>query len=268
MRIFSLPLALAICGATMYTACLFPEIAYLDEDDASTAGGGGVGTPTVGGMGGAAGMVATTAGGNGGGGQPPLNCEVANLGLTGLCAAPNKCTVTDAATGAVGCALAGSTDNWETCTDDTDCKDGSWCDLLGGVCKPFCRNGIDCVANTCVRAKLTPTEDIPNNVKTCISMCNPLDATPCGGNSVTCTFIGSNQFDCAASMNFTRLQTCNVQSDCGATLACITDIFNDKACELYCSPIGQSYPGCSLVNCSSIDQPEVEWMGTPIGTCY
>jgi hypothetical protein len=33
-------------------------------------------------------------------------------------------------------------------------------------------------------------------------------------------------------------------------------------------PIGSSHPNCSIVNCTSIGNPAVTWMGMEVGTCF
>lgn len=271
MRHLSLSVAFLASSACVYSACLFPEIVYLDEDATAGNGGGGTGAApaTTGGMGGGVGGDTTTTGGGGSGGTP-LDCEAANLGVEGLCSNGQKCTVLDASTGEVGCALAGSKADWDTCGSDADCGDGSWCDLVRNVCKPFCRNVDDCADTDgeCLPAPQSGgMEDIPGGVKTCISMCNPLSASPCQTSNVTCMLIGNNQFDCAQSGNVTLANSCTEQADCAAGHACITSIVGTQ-CERYCSPIGSSPSECSVINCESIDTPEITWMGMAIGTCF
>jgi hypothetical protein len=266
MRSLYFPFALAFGGACLFSACFFPEITYLGND----ASGGAAGMVATGGLGGVGGDPTTTTMGGGGSGGSALMCEVANLGVTGLCGSGQKCTVTDATAGEVGCALAGPKADWETCVDDADCLDGSWCDLQGSVCKPFCQNAAACSASSgeCLRAKQAGSmpEDIPNNVKTCISMCSPLTAVPCGMQSVTCAFIGNNQFDCVQSANQTIGTSCSEQSDCARTLGCIDSL--GLQCEQFCSPIGSGHANCSFFSCASIDTPSVTWMGMEIGTCF
>src|SRR5690606_11060937 len=143
--------------------------------------------------------------------------------------------------------------------------DGSWCDLQRSVCKPFCRNVADCseFGGECLRAQQAgpPGVDIPNNVKTCISMCNPLTALPCALTmSVTCAFIFNNQFDCAQSGNQSITAGCSEQADCAPTLGCV-----DNACEQWCSPIGSGHANC-FFSCTGLSQ-QIFYMGMPVGSC-
>ncbi len=268
MRHLSPPLALAVGVLLFYSACVFPEITYLTDDETMDATGGTmvVAAGGMGGVGGVGGVPATTTTGGGGVGGMPQNCELANLGLTGLCSGNQKCTVTDPAVGTVGCALAGPKATWETCVDDSDCQDGSWCDLEGTVCKPFCRNAGDCSSfnGECLRATQADGNDIPNNVKTCIAMCSPLTASPCSPQSVTCAFIGNNRFDCQQSANVTLGSSCATHADCAATLGCISSIGSN--CEQFCAPVGQPHPNC-LFSCLSFATPAVTYEGVVIGSC-
>lgn len=262
MRHILTTLACITGGALVYGACVFPEITYLSDDEAS---GGAGGAPTTGGGIGGVGGDPTTASGGGGSGGMTLECSVANLGITGLCPGNEKCTVIDPATGEVGCALKGPKAIWTTCSDDSDCGDGHWCDLQLNVCKPFCRNAADCAAfgGECLRAPQSgePVVDIPNNVKTCISMCSPLTALPCPLTmSVTCAFIGNNQFDCAQSGNQAITSGCGTQADCAPTLGCI-----GGSCEQWCSPIGSGHANC-FFSCTDLSQ-QIFYMGMPIGSC-
>lgn len=266
-RFLVLSTALALSGTLLFAACAFPEFNYLGDDEAS--GGMGGTASVVGGFGGGGAPMTTTttttAGGEGGGGAPPLPCEAANLGLTGLCPGNQKCTVIDPSTGEVGCATAGSKLIWQLCVDDSDCQDGHFCDLNRNVCKPFCRNGDDCSAfgGECVFAEQADDgPPIPGGVKTCLSMCDPKTGAPCATTqSGTCIFIESSQFDCARSLGNNFQDTCNEQADCAARLACVSGY-----CDRWCAPVGQAYAGC-IFNCGSLS-PEIYFMGVEQGSCF
>ncbi len=271
MRQFlALSLASTFTGALLYSACVFPEFNYLDEGSGGDGGGVG-GAITSGGFGGGGGMATTVGGGDAGSGGTPLPCEVANLGLTGLCPANQKCTVVNPTTGEVGCGTAGTKARWATCTDDSDCQDGDFCDLNRHVCKPFCRNVADCDAfeGECVPAKqqgASNPPDIPGNVKTCVAMCSPLNGAPCpSGQNVTCAYIGGNRFDCAESENLNIGSECDEQTDCALTLGCVDTL--GLSCEQWCSPIGSNHPNCFIINCSSLGT-QLFYKGMEIGSCF
>jgi hypothetical protein len=203
-------------------------------------------------------------GGDGGAGGM-LMCELGNLGITGLCGSTQKCTVLNPATGVVGCNTAGSKPLWQTCSDDSDCVDGSWCDEERKICKPFCKNVDGCAAfdGECVPALQSDgATPIPGNVKTCISMCNPVTGSPCAITlGVTCAFIFNNQFDCAFTDNLVEGQFCLDQAECGAELGCIGNF-----CSLWCSPVGSANAKCGGSTCGAL-MPKIFYKGVEHGAC-
>ena len=220
-------------------------------------GGGGAGRGGVGGVGGV--------GGAGGAGGAAACATSADLGTTGLCGADMKCTVTDEATGAVGCTTAGAQPHWEPCRDDGGCADGDFCDLRGRVCKPFCANANDCAAfdGECLPAMREPMAmpaEIPG-AKTCISMCDPKVGSPCAlGLGASCIWLGMSDFDCALVQGSSEGDPCSSQYDCAAGLACV------GTCEEWCEPPG-GFPGnCSILGCGSVN-PQIFYMGVEQGVC-
>ncbi len=194
-------------------------------------------------------------------------CTKADLGTKGLCGPTMKCTVTNPATGDVGCRLAGSKELWQTCTDDLDCQDGDWCDLNLSVCKPFCQNVNDCAAfgGECrptlqEAVSMQPPPEI-DGVKSCVSMCAPKTGAPCATmQGVTCVFVGSNRFDCGESQGLVTPSACSSHQDCAAGYACVGD-----ECRLWCSPPELFSPDCVL-DCVGLN-PAIFFTGDEYGVC-
>ncbi len=231
-----------------------PREEPLGGTDHAGGRGGDIGTGGIGGI---------DPTGTGGGGASACSLEM--LGQTGLCADGEKCTVVDTVTGEVGCAVAGTKGSWERCTDDSDCRDGLWCAATRNVCKPFCQNESDCAAfdGECVPT-LNDGGTIPG-VKTCISMCEPVTASPCAVEAgVTCVFTDTNRFDCAESQGTMRDGDCTDQADCAASLTCI--FVQAGMCLPWCTPVGAASTNCAS-GCVSLS-PEIFYMGEQYGICY
>jgi len=261
MRLLSAGLLFGLGTLTLFAACGFPDFQYETEGEggsSSTTGtGGGTGGTITGGTGG----TSTGQAGEGGTG----GCS---LYEPGGCEPGQKCTVTDPATGTIGCGLAGLKNLWERCNDDTDCVAGTWCDLVLNVCKPWCQGMTDCsfdggtYQGECVVARQANETIIPGNPKHCESNCEPISGAPCvTSDSVTCLFVGEGAFDCARSQNHTVGSACDDSQDCAAGLVCVG---SSPECRQWCTP--PAFFGCGLLDCTPLN-PQIFYAGNEYGAC-
>ncbi len=263
MRLLSAGLLSSLGTLVLFAACGFPDFQFDTEGEggttsSSTGIGGGTGGTTAGGTGG------TSTGTAGSGGTP-----ICSLYLAGDCGPNEKCTVLDPATGEIGCSFAGPKHTFERCNNDSDCVEGTWCDLALHTCKPWCQSMTDCsfdggtYQGECVVALQQSGTQIPGSPKHCTANCEPISAAPCvKSDSVTCVFLGSGVFDCARSQNYTEGTACDVL-DCAAGLACVGPD-NSEECLYWCTP--PAILGCGFSNCIPLN-PVITYGGVEYGVC-
>lgn len=263
MRLLSAGLLSGLGTLVLLSACGFPEFQFDGEGaggstSSSTGIGGGTGGTTTGGAGG------TSTGQAGSGGS-----SACSLYLPGGCEPGRKCTVLDPATGEVGCGFAGLKTIWERCNTDSDCVEGTWCDLVRHTCKPWCQSMTACsfdggnFEGECVIARQTAQQDIPGGHTHCTSNCEPITAAPCAtADSVTCLFVGGGAFDCAASDNHTVGTPCTTSQACAAGLVCVGE--TNSKCGTWCSP--PALFGCGVFDCVPLN-PTIHYKGVEYGVC-
>jgi hypothetical protein len=246
----------------LFWACAYPDFQFDAEGT-----GGGVTTTSDGGTGGThtggTGGTSTGEAGTGGG----VSCS---LFTPGDCGAQQKCTIVDVQTGAIGCTVAGTKEIWERCNTDSDCIEGTWCDQVWSVCKPWCQNITDCIfeggtfEGECVTALREDSTEIPGNPTHCVPNCEPVSGAPCATtDSVTCIYAGTGVFDCARSQNYNSGHTCTGSENCAAGLLCIGS--GVGSCQMWCTP--PAFFGCGLgSDCVPLD-PTVMYKGAEYGVC-
>lgn len=231
----------------------------------STATGSGVGGGGTGGTstasGGTGGTSSGSTGGSGGGsggtgGQGP--CQVGDMGV---CGSGMKCSVIDVQTGETDCVVAGSHAAWTTCGIDTQCEEGTWCDVFNQVCRPVCppascANGGQCVAAT------SSSGAIPG-LTVCSSNCHPVFVDVCQNtyDTTTCVLM-TYGFDCARA-GFNTFS-------CSGAFDCVPGY--------YCSgsPYWNCYEWCRIGHVEDCDgggdtcaprSPKIYHNGNELGTC-
>ena len=235
MRLLGLALVAGATGACAFVACAFPEFHYRGENATSSKASSSV--ASTGGASGVGGKGASSSTGGAGVGGAGGAMGGWQLGKVGACKAGEKCTITNLATGTVGCGKAGPKTVWHTCTEDVDCVDGTWCDVLYSVCKPICGGAGDCqfaMQGDCVPALDGKKAQI-GKLKICTPNCDPKTAAPCDAmGHVTCIIRGTGT-DCAKSGDLGSTQPCKEQQDCAPGYVCI----NGSGCALWCKTPGK-----------------------------
>ncbi|MBI4705565.1 MAG: hypothetical protein HY744_31105 [Deltaproteobacteria bacterium] len=264
----------AALALALFAAC-FPQFDFSGQKKSSSssssttssssssaggaAGGFGGATGTAGHGGATGGGGASSGQGGGGGGGGP--CA---LGQIGACGENQKCTVVKPGTGEVGCTLAGQRPAWSVCLDDEECADGTWCDLVLGVCKPVCKSGNDCAAGAqCYQATTAQFKPI-KDLKVCTAHCNPMDAASCNNDwgATNCFYLNATLgFDCGATQNKAAGSPCTLSDECAMGLVCA-----GGKCWKWCAPTGQD-SGCGFCcDCCGLD-PKIMYNNVEHGIC-
>jgi hypothetical protein len=195
----------------------------------------------------------------GSGGQGPCT-----PGDVGACGAGMKCSVLNVSTGEVGCVAAGPRSAFARCDADTNCVDGTWCDIPGKVCLPICQALSDCAnGGQCIGpadANMMPVM----GVKVCLANCNLISGAPCDQSfgPVTCLppQPGSAS-SCWQSNGVAVGQSCTDPADCEVGAICAG---TPPSCLLWCTPLGQA-PQCSAAQqCADVG---VTANGMDYGVC-
>lgn len=157
------------------------------------------------------------------------------------CAANETCDITNKATGAVSCTLAGGGPLASLCTTSSQCAKGLACAY--GACRPYCAaintacSGMAGVG-MCTELYDPPGTLVPNG-KVCTITCdlrNP--SAVCGSNN--CIYDGSvKATDCDKSGTKDLYDACSSYNDCKQGMACVNNPFFGPECEKWCR-IGQS----------------------------
>lgn len=275
-------LALAALAAVSVVACT----AILGDDfevtETTSAGVGGTGAAGAGGSGAQGGQGAAGAqGGQGGqgaqGGQGGAGLTgPCPLGELGACGSTHKCAVIDLGTGETGCIPAGDHPPWSRCAADTDCVDGTWCELLTLVCKPICTDPGPCPGDgQCVEALVEMGTTIPG-MSVCTADCHPISSEPCNQafGTVACHVVGTPlgvATDCAAGGNGTDGDVCTRQepddftTECAAGFVCVGS-GTDWHCRQWCAPPGGQAQCTAPDTCISFGG-SVQHQGIEYGFC-
>lgn len=123
------------------------------------------------------------------------------------CASNQTCDITDDATGAAACNVAGSAAQGHGCNASADCSPGLTC--FQGACRPYCTtSNAQCnLAGTglCIQVTATGGVNLPNKTL-CLINCQVDDPTSCGGIPASgpiagCTLetIAGTHGDCTAA---------------------------------------------------------------------
>ena len=209
--------------ALVVAGCASPKNAAMDPIGSSspdlagdgTGGNGGDVDMAMGGggTGGVGGGGSAGAGGGGGGGAqqdlampvdmatpadlampactPVLNVPASTCGIFPQCgcsgATPN-CNVEDDNTFQASCAAAGTTPDWNNCTQNGDAQCGVGRSCVDGVCSPFCANAAtDCPGayRDCTQVQNGSGTDI-TGMKVCTSYCDPTNPQNATGGFTAC----------------------------------------------------------------------------------
>ena len=183
---------------------------------------GGAGGGFAGGEGGSGGSGGN--GGNGGNGDTmgPAPCP------SGGCPSGQKCTLVQ---GLVpGCARPGSGGAGTSCTQDSECMTGTWCDkpLGGGRCVAFCADANDtsCATTMAAGSVCIPLTDGFSQVAAfCTMVCDPFTATSACTEAEDCKLVdNSGHGGCfsLAAMPAAEGEDCTYINDCARGLDCLT----------------------------------------------
>ena len=228
---------------------------------AAGAGGGqaGAGQGASHGTGGAGGDT----GSGGSGGQAP--CD---LGVIGACGMGKKCSA-DGNTGAIACYPAGSLPAWNVCGSDAECADGTWCDLVLTVCKPFCHSTADCPSmppGACLPATDASNKAINPQMMVCVANCEPRTISPCQPTT-NCVLRQGIGFDCVKSGEKPVGQLCQTSSECVAGAVCVTKGVM-MLCSRWCGDPGMMSPDCPNQGFCNAFNPPVLYENKEYGFCY
>jgi hypothetical protein len=157
------------------------------------------------------------------------------------CAVNQTCDVTNLASGAVGCVLAGGGPVGSYCTSTTQCAKGLTCGY--NTCRPYCPT----VGAACAGAGLGPCAQYYDpaagtpvtNSKVCTIACDLRSpSAACGSNN--CIFDTTiNATDCDKSGTVALYGACTRYNDCQQGLACAKHPVFGFECEKWCR-IGQN----------------------------
>jgi hypothetical protein len=214
-----------------------------------------------------------------------LNVPTSACGIFPQCGCTGgmNCNVEDTTSGQAQCAAAGSTGDWNNCSDkgDGQCAVGRSC--VDGVCSPFCGTVADCPGTyrDCFQVANGAGADIPG-MKVCSSFCdptNPQNATggfmACGAN-VNC-FPGSDRIPyCVGptTASGTQNKSCKTSgasdsSLCAPGYGCVTVISGSVyACYKFCKVgVSGECSAFSGTSCNSFGTKEYAG-GQEIGYCF
>jgi hypothetical protein len=158
------------------------------------------------------------------------------------CGDGDKCGVVDPATGETACVPAGDHPPWSRCQLDADCVDGSWCDPVMGVCRPYCGPTPACAGGgDCVHPLDAKRDPLPG-VELCTANCHPQSGSPCDDahGITTCIMLGHSllgKWDCVASAGTAEGMPCASSVECARGLGCFTDLGVGKSCASWCTPV-------------------------------
>jgi hypothetical protein len=152
------------------------------------------------------------------------------------CAANQTCDVTNGASGAVSCVLAGGGPTGSYCTSTTQCAKGLTCGY--NTCRPYCgAAGAACAGaglGTCTQY-YDPAAGTPvTNSKVCTIACDLRSPTAaCGSNN--CIFDTTiNASDCDKSGTKALYDACTRYNDCSQGLSCVDHPLYGFECEKWC----------------------------------
>jgi hypothetical protein len=249
-------------GATLAAgaaACGYPTFKYGSSTGTSSSGdvGGTGGQGTTASTGGASSTSSSSSSTSSGtGGDPGCNL------LGSDCSGTQKCAVTDEETGHTGCIELAATlrAKYATCTMDTECGAGQWCEHRTHVCKPICHSSADCSGAKCTPALTTDGFKIAG-LNVCVVDCDPIAVTPCSSGA-TCDWDNATpikSFDCFSTGNKGHLEACMEQPECAPSLTCSLG-----ACSNWCT---NDFDCPGVESCYAFDSFTPVHGGTNYGWC-
>jgi hypothetical protein len=158
------------------------------------------------------------------GNGPPLCDPVANCG----CESEQTCAFTPDRLRLFTCVSPGNITDGARCDADDGCTKGSVC--ANGLCAATCRLDADCGGDKC--AAVPTSEGVVENLRVCVSPCDPLDPAACGDGATCANAPGTATFSCVRQGNLGSADTpCTASSDCAPGLGCALD----GVCRSWCS---------------------------------
>jgi cysteine-rich repeat protein len=194
------------------------------------------------------------------------------------CPAGQKCTLDPASTSTTlvkQCAAAGTRNETQTCTAETDCTAGTGCFVLfsesttstEAMCYRYCASASDCTGVGSLCVPLLTTASYPGY---CSHSCNIISNSGCpsGTKCMPLVLSATSQLltDCSADAGYGSAGSyCTVEADCGIGTFCGAESGVNE-CIAYCT--NPPYGSCSGgYTCNSFTEPFILG-GTEYGYCY
>lgn len=285
MNFFTAPRALVIflSGGALVAAgaCGYPTFGF-DPIGTSTTGMVITGASGTGGAGGAGGAATTGTGGDATTSSATSTASASSSGTgcmtTGAstctptcgCTAAQKCAVTDEKVGTTTCITAGPGLRWSKCNTNKDCDAKTWCDHVLHVCKPICDGTGQCPTNAqCIPPQQIDGKTDVTDLTVCTAHCDPVTASPCGGNTTCFYDFNAVEFDCSTTLNLAENVTCTASNTCAIGLVCAGQP-GAELCKQWCTPIDMNIPNGSCPVARPYCDPvavNVTYEGTSYGIC-